>query len=104
MWQVAGWILELDRGQGIPFEGNYSSWLDSKVCLRRIELSFGHCKRIPSLIGFQGFWGQCHMLMLERDYEERDMTLESPSNPQFLRVGRGLEGCLSHYNQWASRT
>ena len=27
---VAGWILELDRGQGIPFEGNYSEWLDSK--------------------------------------------------------------------------
>ena len=27
---VAGWILELDRGEGIPFEGNYSGWLESK--------------------------------------------------------------------------
>ncbi|MDR9442061.1 MAG: energy-dependent translational throttle protein EttA [Schleiferiaceae bacterium] len=27
---VAGWILELDRGQGIPWRGNYSSWLDQK--------------------------------------------------------------------------
>jgi energy-dependent translational throttle protein EttA len=27
---VAGWILELDRGQGIPWQGNYSSWLDQK--------------------------------------------------------------------------
>src|SRR6266545_2103008 len=27
---VARWILELDRGQGIPFEGNYSSWLEQK--------------------------------------------------------------------------
>jgi ATPase subunit of ABC transporter with duplicated ATPase domains len=27
---VAGWILELDQGKGIPFEGNYSSWLESK--------------------------------------------------------------------------
>ncbi|MFN0154404.1 MAG: energy-dependent translational throttle protein EttA [Gaiella sp.] len=27
---VAGWILELDRGRGIPFEGNYSSWLEQK--------------------------------------------------------------------------
>jgi len=27
---VAGWILELDRGHGIPFEGNYSGWLDQK--------------------------------------------------------------------------
>jgi ATP-binding cassette ChvD family protein len=28
---VAGWILELDRGEGIPFQGNYSEWLDQKL-------------------------------------------------------------------------
>jgi energy-dependent translational throttle protein EttA len=28
---VAGWILELDRGEGIPWQGNYSSWLDQKA-------------------------------------------------------------------------
>lgn len=33
---VAGWILELDRGQGIPYEGNYSSWLEQKE--KRLEL------------------------------------------------------------------
>ncbi|HLR89400.1 MAG TPA: energy-dependent translational throttle protein EttA [Balneolaceae bacterium] len=33
---VAGWILELDRGEGIPFEGNYSSWLEQKQ--RRLEI------------------------------------------------------------------
>lgn len=32
---VAGWILELDRGQGIPWEGNYSSWLEQKQ--KRLE-------------------------------------------------------------------
>ena len=32
---VAGWILELDRGQGIPFEGNYSQWMESKE--KRLE-------------------------------------------------------------------
>ena len=32
---VAGWILELDRGEGIPWEGNYSSWLEQKA--RRLE-------------------------------------------------------------------
>ncbi len=32
---VAGWILELDRGHGIPYEGNYSDWLDQKT--RRLE-------------------------------------------------------------------
>ncbi|MFA6456537.1 MAG: energy-dependent translational throttle protein EttA [Bacteroidota bacterium] len=33
---VAGWILELDRGEGIPFEGNYSSWLEQKS--KRLEV------------------------------------------------------------------
>lgn len=34
---VAGWILELDRGHGIPFQGNYSSWLDQKRRLLETE-------------------------------------------------------------------
>ncbi len=34
---VAGWILELDRGEGIPFEGNYSSWLEQKGARLAIE-------------------------------------------------------------------
>jgi sulfate-transporting ATPase len=34
---VAGWILELDRGEGIPWEGNYSSWLDQKQARLGIE-------------------------------------------------------------------
>ena len=33
---VAGWILELDRGKGMPYEGNYSSWLEQKQ--KRLEL------------------------------------------------------------------
>jgi len=33
---VAGWILELDRGHGIPFEGNYSQWLENKQ--NRLEM------------------------------------------------------------------
>jgi ATP-binding cassette ChvD family protein len=34
--EVAGWILELDRGKGIPYEGNYSGWLEQKQ--KRLEL------------------------------------------------------------------
>jgi len=34
---VAGWILELDRGRGIPYEGNYSSWLEQKEKRLAIE-------------------------------------------------------------------
>ena len=34
---VAGWILELDRGRGIPWEGNYSSWLEQKNARLQLE-------------------------------------------------------------------
>jgi len=34
---VAGWILEMDRGHGIPFEGNYSSWLEQKEARLAVE-------------------------------------------------------------------
>ena len=34
---VAGWILELDRGEGHPFEGNYSSWLEQKQARLKVE-------------------------------------------------------------------
>jgi ATP-binding cassette ChvD family protein len=34
---VAGWILELDRGEGIPFQGNYSSWLEQKKARLEVE-------------------------------------------------------------------
>ncbi|MDX9758670.1 MAG: energy-dependent translational throttle protein EttA [Bacteroidota bacterium] len=34
---VAGWILELDRGEGIPFKGNYSSWLEQKQARLAVE-------------------------------------------------------------------
>ena len=34
---VAGWILELDRGRGIPYQGNYSSWLEQKQARLAVE-------------------------------------------------------------------
>ena len=34
---VAGWILELDRGHGIPFQGNYTSWLEQKQARLAVE-------------------------------------------------------------------
>jgi len=45
---VAGWILELERGRGIPFEGNYSSWLDQKQERLRQEEK-GETARIRTL-------------------------------------------------------
>ncbi|MFT4584253.1 MAG: sulfate-transporting ATPase [Gammaproteobacteria bacterium] len=47
---VAGWILELDRGHGIPWEGNYSSWLEQKDARLKVEESqqSAHRKTIES--------------------------------------------------------
>lgn len=45
---VAGWILELDRGEGIPFKGNYSSWLEQKDKRLEQEARFGD-RRLKTL-------------------------------------------------------
>lgn len=42
---VAGWILELDRGRGIPWKGNYSSWLEQKDARMAIEEKQSHKRR-----------------------------------------------------------
>jgi energy-dependent translational throttle protein EttA len=41
---AAGWILELDRGYGIPWEGNYSSWLEQKEKRLQVEASQEHAR------------------------------------------------------------
>ncbi len=45
---VAGWILELDRGEGIPYQGNYSSWLEQKQARLTVEQK-GEDKRAKTL-------------------------------------------------------
>jgi energy-dependent translational throttle protein EttA len=40
---VAGWILELDRGEGIPWKGNYTSWLEQKT--KRMEMEEKHASK-----------------------------------------------------------
>ena len=44
---VAGWILELDRGEGIPWKGNYSSWLDQKTQRMALEEKQASKRRKP---------------------------------------------------------
>jgi ATP-binding cassette ChvD family protein len=46
---VTGWILELDRGQGIPYEGNYSSWLEQKEKRLAVEAK-GEEARLKTLV------------------------------------------------------
>ena len=51
---VAGWILELDRGHGIPWEGNYSSWLDQKQ--QRLALEEKHETRRQQTLARELEW------------------------------------------------
>ena len=54
---VAGWILELDRGEGIPYQGNYSSWLEQKE--KRLEIGKGrHSKNKARLARFDELSGK----------------------------------------------
>ena len=49
---VAGWILELDRGEGIPWKGNYSSWLDQKTKRMEQEEKVASKRRKTNLNGY----------------------------------------------------
>jgi energy-dependent translational throttle protein EttA len=47
---VAGWILELDRGEGIPWKGNYSSWLEQKGNVYNRKKKLNRSARKPLLV------------------------------------------------------
>ncbi len=53
---VAGWILELDHGEGIPFEGNYSGWLEQKR--KRLEVEERQNSRLQRTIDREMEWIQ----------------------------------------------
>jgi ATP-binding cassette ChvD family protein len=86
---VAGWILELDRGHGIPFEGNYSQWLENKE--KRLEMEAkqeaSHQKAVKAELEWvrQGAKGRQSKSkarlkqfeqMNSRDFQERNETNE----------------------------
>lgn len=51
---VAGWILELDRGQGIPWKGNYSSWLEQKQ--KRLEIEEKQDRAFEKMLAHELEW------------------------------------------------
>ncbi len=94
---VAGWILELDRGEGIPWKGNYSSWLEQKQeRLRREEKSEGarqktlqreldwirmspkgrHAKSQARITAYE------QLLNQEAEKREKDLELYIPPGPR----------------------
>ncbi|MBZ0198409.1 MAG: energy-dependent translational throttle protein EttA [Ignavibacteriaceae bacterium] len=94
---VAGWILELDRGQGIPYKGNYSSWLEQKkIRLQheekketerqktlerelewiRMSPSGRHAKSKARITSYE------EMLKEEKDKQKKDLEIYIPAGPR----------------------
>ena len=86
---VAGWILELDRGRGIPWKGNYSSWLAQKR--ERLEMENRQADARTRALAREGQWASqspkarmaknkarlaAYERLLEADQQERERTAE----------------------------
>ena len=104
---VAGWILELDRGEGHPFEGNYSSWLEQKQTRLKVEEKQNDArlkalKREPEWIKLSPKARQskskarigAYEQMLNEDQREReqDLEIQIPPGPHLGDVVIEAEG------------
>ena len=80
---VAGWILELDRGEGIPWKGNYSSWLDQKT-KRMAQEEKQVSKRRKTLERELEWINMAPRALLNEDQKEREAKLEIfiPNGPR----------------------
>lgn len=96
---VAGWILELDRGEGIPWKGNYSSWLEQKS--KRLQQEEKHASKRQKMLERELAWVRTNPKgrqaknkarlsnydkMMSVDGKEKEATLELPI-PNGPRLG-----------------
>ena len=109
---VAGWILELDRGAGIPWKGNYSSWLEQKQDRMRLEdKSEGqrqktlerelewirmspkgrHAKSQARISSYEKLLGQ------ESEKQEKELELFIPAGPRLGNIVIEAEGVSKAY-------
>jgi ATP-binding cassette ChvD family protein len=111
---VAGWILELDRGQGIPWQGNYSSWLEQKSARLRQEAK-GETERQRTLerelewirMSPKGRHAkskariQAYDSLLRQDYEKQEKELEIyiPPGPRLGNVVIEAVGISKAYGE-----
>ena len=109
---VAGWILELDRGQGIPWQGNYTSWLEQKQeRLRRQEKSESERQKTlerelewirmsPKARRAKGKARiNAYEALLDRESEKRreDLEIHIPSGPRLGNVVIEAQGVCKGY-------
>ncbi len=109
---VAGWILELDRGQGIPYKGNYSSWLEQKqIRLKheekketerqktlqrelewiRMSPSGRHAKSKARITSYET------MLKEEKEKQKKDLEIYIPAGPRLGSVVIEAENISKSY-------
>ena len=108
---VAGWILELDRGEGIPFEGNYSSWLDQKK--RRLEIEEKQESKRQRALQSELEWVRLNpkgrhakskariasyekMLAEQTDKRDEEMEIYIPPVRAWAMLSLKLMACLKH--------
>ena len=99
---VAGWILELDRGEGIPWKGNYSSWLDQKST--RLKQEEKQASKRQKMLEKELEWVRMNQKgrqakskarlanydkMLSEDLKDKEETLEIPI-PNGPRLGNNV--------------
>jgi len=87
--QAAGWILELDRGHGIPYEGNYSDWLEAKE--NRLEIEEKQQASIAKTIKNELEWVRANPKGRQSKSKARLARFEELSSKEFQARNETLE-------------
>ena len=87
--QAAGWILELDRGYGIPYEGNYSDWLEAKE--KRLEIEDKQQSSIAKTIKNELEWIRANPKGRQSKSKARLARFEELSSKEFQTRNETLE-------------
>jgi sulfate-transporting ATPase len=87
--QAAGWILELDRGHGIPYEGNYSDWLEAKE--KRLEIEEKQQASIAKTIKNELEWVRANPKGRQSKSKARLARFEELSSKEFQARNETLE-------------
>jgi energy-dependent translational throttle protein EttA len=80
---VAGWILELDRGHGIPWEGNYSSWLEQKN--KRLEIEERQQEALQKMLARELEWVRQNPKARQAKSKARMQRFEELSSQEFQK-------------------
>jgi len=103
---VAGWILELDRGHGIPYEGNYSGWLDQKSSRLEMEQKreSAHSKAMKAELewvrkGAKGRQSKSKArLQRFEEMQSQDFQKRAETNEIYIPPGARLGGKVVEFN------